>query len=471
MKALAVRLLLPVLTCYAPLSAFAVLCSSAVIAAGWRMPPSHIWPPRTWALSALTAEQHARWERDGFLVVPNAVPLGLARDAAATIRTFVGADETNISSWYDNTLDIYSDRLPDGVTKPHHGPCGMAFLQHHASLWALRQHPRLHAIFSELYGTPRLYVTADRVHFKPPRSAEFPAWSDPGDVHKGLHWDVDTRRTAWPVPYVMQGVLYLEETTAAQGALRVVPGFHRRFEAWDATQPANRSAERLSPGPDADALMAESVPVSGPAGSLVVWHSLLPHGPGPNTASSPRVSAYLSMLPVDAAPFLGPTRRPDAPLSMSDAGTLSYLEWDAADTLAEPSDSEPAAAGSAGSTAEPADGGGRTATDGTAQDSACLHAEGGSGGGSGGAGGGAGLPGWAAHSALRRQSAERRAQRWRERLPLLDEDPREDELAHRPPSEEGGEPAVLTALGERLVGLTPWSTSDVLLPRGEALPS
>jgi hypothetical protein len=64
----------------------------------------------------------------------------------------------------------------------------------------------LHAIFSDIYGTAALYVTADRVHFKPPQHTAYPAWADPGDVHYGLHWDVDTRRASWPVPYSVQGV-------------------------------------------------------------------------------------------------------------------------------------------------------------------------------------------------------------------------------------------------------------------------
>ena len=55
------------------------------------------------------------------------------------------------------------------------------------------------------------------------------------------------------------------------------------------------------------------------AGSLVLWHSLLPHGPAPNRGGQPRVSAYVAMLPVDAGPYLG-GRPADTPLSMTDAG-------------------------------------------------------------------------------------------------------------------------------------------------------
>lgn len=359
-------------------------------------PQHYVWRERSWPLTTLTAEQYERWVADGYLVVPNAVPAEACAAAARTIREFVGADDAEPSTWYANVHDIYADTLPGGA-KPHHGPCGMVQLCHHRTLWALRQEPRVHGIFADLYGTRRLLVTCDRAHFKPPQSSRHPAWSDPGEVHWGLHWDVDTLPHAWPVPFVIQGVVYLERTTAELGALRVVPGFHRRFAAWEAAQPAGRDSERP------DIPMSEAVAVEAEAGSLVLWHSLLPHGPGPNTGAAPRVSAYVAMHPVDAAPFLGPGRPADAPLSMSDAGTLKYL-------VSEQTQAPP------------------TAT-----------------------------PEAEAAAPLRRQSRERRAERWRSRLPMLDEDPTEAELARRPPGEADGLPfGGLTPLGERLVGLVEW---------------
>ena len=69
----------------------------------------------------------------------------------------------------------------------------------------------------------------------------------------------------------------------------------------------------------------------------------------------------------------------------------------------------------------------------------------------------AGAPRASADGRSRRQSVARRVERWRYRLPLLDEDPTEGELARRPPGEEDGRPATLTPLGERLVGLVPWT--------------
>ena len=42
------------------------------------------------------------------------------------------------------------------------------------------------------------------------------------------------------------------------------------------------------------------VALAASAGSLIVWHSLLPHGPAPNLGTAPRVSSYVTMLPVRA---------------------------------------------------------------------------------------------------------------------------------------------------------------------------
>lgn len=324
-----------------------------------------VWPKRNWSLRQLTEDQYAAWERDGYLVLPGIVPLDLCANAAEAVRRFVGADDARPDeTWYANTSDIYDATLSPRAA---HGPCGMVQLYHHATLWALRQHPAVHAVFADVYGTERLYVTCDRAHFKPPQSAAHPAWSDAGPVHSGLHWDVDVKDK--PIPFSVQGVVYLEDTLADNGALRVVPSCRGRLASVDDS---------------------EAVAVEGSAGSLVLWHAATKHGPGANASDRPRVSAYVAMLPVDAAPFLGDDRPPDAALSLADGGTLRY-------------DEDPRRP---------------------------------------------------------RLSREARVDRWRRRLPLLDEDPREGTLDRAPPDEEDGEPfGGLTSLGRRLVGLDDWPSA------------
>ena len=124
----------------------------------------------------------------------------------------------------------------------------MVQMFHHEALWAVRQNPRVHGAFADVYGTRRLWVTADRAHFKPPESAAHPAWSDPGSVHAGLHWDIETGRAEWPVPFAVQGVVYLEDTAEEQGPLQLVPGFHNNFTEWEAAQPPGRDGRRPAPG-------------------------------------------------------------------------------------------------------------------------------------------------------------------------------------------------------------------------------
>eukprot|EP00933_Yihiella_yeosuensis_P036473 TRINITY_DN3021_c1_g1_i2.p1 TRINITY_DN3021_c1_g1~~TRINITY_DN3021_c1_g1_i2.p1 ORF type:complete len:387 (-),score=49.59 TRINITY_DN3021_c1_g1_i2:1212-2345(-) len=343
-----------------------------------------VWRPRTWPLRYLTEEQYAFWEENGYLVVPDVVHPDLAANTAQSIREFVGADNSRPEeTWYTNTMDIYCDVLPNGK-KPLHGPCGMVQMYHHSTLWEIRQEPSVHAVFSDLYGTHELYVTTDRAHFKPPENSKHPAWSNPGEVHNGLHWDIETTEPYWPVPFAIQGVVYLEDTKAEQGSLRVVPGFHKRLQKWSSEQPKDRSGRECP-----ESLSAEAVATEGKAGSLIVWLSVLPHGPGRNISETPRISAYVAMLPVDASPFLGPGRRSDLPLSMSDAGTVDYDDMEKV-------------------------------------------------------------------SSLKRLDGVARVEKWQKRLPLLREDPQEDDLPRRPPGEDDGKPALLTPLGKRLVGLVKW---------------
>ena len=169
------------------------------------------------------------------------------------------------------------------------------------------------------------------------------------------------------------------------------------------------------------------------------------------------------------------------------AGTLFYLE-----DMAKQEGLTPAGYPTTETTAEDADEGSGSG-EGEGEE-ACTNREvGGSGGDDGSVNdsGGHGRPGVAIEGRLRRQSRERRAERYTGRLPLLDEvsvrptssplfvpcavpghfhharrlplqDPLEDELPHLPPGEEHKPLAPLSPLGERLVGLVEWETDGII---------
>src|SRR5690606_26586450 len=105
-----------------------------------------------------------------------------------------------------------------------------------------------------------------------------------GSVQK-MHWDVSLIR---PVPFGTQGMLYLTDNPAEQGAFRLVPGFHRRIDAWLDALPAG-----AVPGQQ-DLTALGPVPVPGKAGDLIIWNHLLPHGPSENHGEHPRIVFYLN---------------------------------------------------------------------------------------------------------------------------------------------------------------------------------
>ena len=131
-----------------------------------------IWPQRTRPLRQLTEAQYAAWERDGFVVLPGLIPSDLCANAAAVIRKYIGADDARPETWYTNTQDIYDATLSP---RPAHGPCGMVQLYHHATLWALRQHPAIHACSDPDHASwPNSTVRATQQPLRPrrPRSRQ-----------------------------------------------------------------------------------------------------------------------------------------------------------------------------------------------------------------------------------------------------------------------------------------------------------
>jgi ectoine hydroxylase-related dioxygenase (phytanoyl-CoA dioxygenase family) len=118
----------------------------------------------------------------------------------------------------------------------------------------------------------------------------------PGSPSLGhrLHWDVGLIP---PIPLFIQGILYLTDTAPDQGALELVPGFHRRMEEW--------LAEVGDANPRQIDLSAEAITVGANAGDMVLWHQALPHGASPNRAALPRLAHYLTFYSPEIVPHPG----------------------------------------------------------------------------------------------------------------------------------------------------------------------
>lgn len=223
--------------------------------------------PGTPGGTAMTPEDLDHWDRHGYVVLHDAVTPGQCHAAAQAIYEFMGVDPANSNTWYKNPRG-HSIWVP---------------LLRHPSFRANRESPRIHSAFAQLWGRTDLWTTIDQGGFNPP---ERPGWQFPGPH---LHWDVSI---AQPLPFGTQGILYLTDTAADQGAFTCVPGFHRCLAEWLAELPSGadpRDPKLLQTLP--------AVPIAGCAGDLIIWHQALPHGSSPNRSPRPRVAQYINMLP------------------------------------------------------------------------------------------------------------------------------------------------------------------------------
>ena len=216
-------------------------------------------------MPVLSAADLAFWDEHGYVVVPDAVPESSRAAATQAILDHVGARADDPESWY----------------KPNDHGIMVQFFQHPA-FTANRQSRRLHKAFAQLWKTADLWVSTDRAGFNVP---ERPGWTFRGP---DLHWDVSLAR---PIPFGTQGILYLTDTGPEQGAFTLVPGFHRRIDAWlDSLPPGTNPRQQDLHG-------LGSKPIAGRAGDLIIWHQALPHGSRPNRATQPRIVQYINLRP------------------------------------------------------------------------------------------------------------------------------------------------------------------------------
>lgn len=216
----------------------------------------------------LTPEDLAHWQEHGWVVLHDAISADACRATADAIWQAQGMTADAPDNWGWGPLQ----------------QCVFVQLFRHPALDANRRSARIHKAFAQLWGTADLWVSTDRVGFNPPETPERPF---PGP---GIHWDVSLVQ---PIPLGIQGLIYLTDTAAEQGAFALVPGMHHTIGDWVAALP---------PGVNPNHLAAETLtmtPIAGRAGDMILWHHALPHGPTPNRSDRPRLVQYMKMFPAD----------------------------------------------------------------------------------------------------------------------------------------------------------------------------
>ena len=204
------------------------------------------------------------WEEKGYLRVSGLVEPTLCEQVKMLICKHMGLNLSDPDSWYKSHPDWHGLMLQ---------------VYQDESIEAIRKHPNVYQLFSELYGSQHIIANTEKVSFNPPVTNSWKFRSG------ALHWDIDISK---PVEYYIQGLIYLDDVPEDRGPLNVVPGVHLKFNEW------MKSYATLDETHDAMRSQMKAVPVPGKKGDIIVWRHTLPHAASANYSSLPRFVQYLS---------------------------------------------------------------------------------------------------------------------------------------------------------------------------------
>jgi hypothetical protein len=218
-------------------------------------------------VNELTTEDLEFWNHNGFLVLKNAISKADCEQTRIAIWNFLNKNPDDVASWYTQHPE------QKGL---------MVNFSNHPTLNKNRMAPKIKNAFEQLYQTDKIYKTIDKVSFNPPISENY------SFMGSGLHWDVSLKL---PIPFRLQGLIYLSDCDANDGAFHCVPGFHNHIENWMQSVPKNSNVRELA------LQTLQPIPIVGEAGDMVIWHQALPHCASPNNGKMPRMVQYLSYFP------------------------------------------------------------------------------------------------------------------------------------------------------------------------------
>ncbi|PZR22241.1 MAG: phytanoyl-CoA dioxygenase [Flavobacterium psychrophilum] len=217
--------------------------------------------------NVLSEEDLNFWDKNGYVIVRNAVSKEDCLATQQAIWDFLGASANDVSSWY----------------KPHEQQKGLMLnFSDHQTLNKNRQSEKIRKAYEQLYKSDAIYKIIDKVSFNPPETDNYRF------MGSKLHWDVSLKT---PIPLALQGLLYLTDCGPEDGAFHCVPGFHTTIESWlgeigSDENPREKALQTLTP-----------IPVIANAGDFIIWDNRLPHCASANYGKLPRMVQYLTYLP------------------------------------------------------------------------------------------------------------------------------------------------------------------------------
>lgn len=226
-------------------------------------------------LRALSMADWEQFEREGYVVVSDAVPHDQIDRLVELLWEFEEKDPDDPETWYEGEVQEMEMEELTGS--------GMVEIYNHQYLWDNRQTRRVYEAFADIWGTEELWVSIDRANLNLPARGDF-------SFDGFIHWDYDPEEN----PVNVQGVLALNDQLDEQmGGFQCVPELYRTYDEWKKTQPDDRDHFH----PDVSGFEIEKVGLE--KGDLIIWNSLLPHGIRPNRSDRPRLAQYITMMPAE----------------------------------------------------------------------------------------------------------------------------------------------------------------------------
>ena len=241
----------------------------------------------------LTAAQRAQYDRDGFLIFPD---------------LFSSAEVAVLRQEVERLSEIHSDE----VFREYTGGIKSLFRVHEtdgatrsAPFRAMVRTPRVLRPVQQVLGTDEVYVYHTKINAKP--------------AIEGTHWAWHQDYNSWskdgcPRPDMATFNVMLNDTSEFSGGLYILPGSHKlgllesvqeqstSYKLWSIPKQKMLDVLRASPPP---------VPVTGRAGTAVLFHCNVLHASGHNLSGEDRWHIYVSCNAVANKPVLGPNPRPD----------------------------------------------------------------------------------------------------------------------------------------------------------------
>jgi ectoine hydroxylase len=239
----------------------------------------------------LTPEQHARFDRDGYLFFPGMF-------SAAETRTLT-----------DEVPRLYARREAYNVREKGKEAVRTNFAAHlySAPFARLARHPRMVEPVQDLLGEA-LYMHQFKINGKAAFDGDVWQWHQ--DYGTWLNDDL------MPTERAMNVAIFLDDVTEYNGPLMFIPGSHKKgvvdakhdvtttsYPLWTVDNDLIRQLVERAGGHggfDAAGRHVDGGIVSpkGPAGSMILFHSCLVHASGSNLSPYDRVAVYLSLCAV-----------------------------------------------------------------------------------------------------------------------------------------------------------------------------